>query len=93
MAATAKTIAQLCKLKPSQVINVFRAIQRIVGRGETVTIRCFGRFERVVHRGRTQETPLVEGGSVTYGDRNLMKFRPSRDTKDRMNKVKRKREV
>lgn len=93
MTATATTIAGLCKLKPRQVIDVFRVIQRIVSRGETVRIRCFGKFERVIRKGRTQRVgaSVNEDGFVTYGDRKLMKFRPSDETKRKMNKKKRRR--
>lgn len=87
---SATTIAKLCKLKPKQVIDVFRAIERIVGRGESVMIRGFGRFELRVCKGRSLTTPLQGGDTVVFGDRRIIKFRQSKVSKGKINR-KRKR--
>lgn len=74
--------------RASVVEDVFEVIMKMVERGEPVTIRGFGTFRRQIHRGRTQITPLVEGGKVTYKDRWVLKFKPSDAAKDRINRSK-----
>ena len=89
--ASTTTIARLCGLTPRQVFDVFRAIHRIVSRGECVKIRGFGRFDRKIHKGRTQMTPLVENGLVTYGDMKVMRFSQSPKSRMMMNRKKKRR--
>jgi integration host factor subunit beta len=82
----ASDIAKLCDLPTAKVDEIFDVILRLVAKGERVTIRGFGAFERKVHKGRTQITPIVKDGSVTYPDRFLLKFRPGATAKERFNR-------
>lgn len=79
-------IAKRCDLTVSKVDEIFDVILRLVAKGERVTIRGFGAFERKVHKGRTQITPIVAGGSATYPDRYLLKFKPASTAKERFNR-------
>ncbi len=84
--ASTTDIAKLCDLPVSKLEDIFDVILRLVAKDERVTIRGFGVFERMLHKGRTQITPIVKGGSATYSDRYLIKFRPGKTAKKRFNR-------
>jgi len=90
-----KELAKTAGLRNASIVeDVFEVIMKHIERGDTVTIRGFGTFRRDIHKGRTQVTPLVEGGEVTYRDRYVLKFKASTLVKDRINRTpppKRKR--
>jgi nucleoid DNA-binding protein len=81
-----RALARAAGVKPEVIDDVFAAIVRLTRDGARVSLRGFGAFWAGIHPGRTQITPLVEGGSVTYGDRVIMKFKPSTALKQRMNR-------
>lgn len=81
-----RALARAAGVKPEVIDDVFAAIVRLTRAGERVSLRGFGAFWAGIHPGRTQITPLVEGGKCTYGDRVIMKFKPSTALKQRMNR-------
>jgi nucleoid DNA-binding protein len=86
--ATSTDIAKACKLDVPTIEGVFEAILLAVARGERVAIRGFGSFERKTHLGRTQTTPIMTGGSITYPDKTIIKFKASDTAKERLNRKK-----
>jgi nucleoid DNA-binding protein len=81
-----KKLAKSAGVSPEAVEDVLSAIVRLARAGERVSLRGFGAFWSQLHPGRTQITPLVPGGAVTYSDRRLLKFKPSLALKQRMNR-------
>jgi len=82
-ASNASDIAKAVGLETHEVINVFDTILAMTRRGERVTISGFGSFNRHIHKGRTQVTPLVAEGEVTYPDKYILKYKPSDTAKER----------
>lgn len=83
--AGGRALSKASGVPKSAIDDVFSAIVRLTRKGKRVSIRGFGTFYAHLHRGRTQITPLVQGGKVTYSDRLVLKFKPSLSAKQRMN--------
>jgi nucleoid DNA-binding protein len=81
-----KKLAKSAGVAPEAVEDILSAIVRFARTGERVSLKGFGAFYSQLHPGRTQITPLVEGGKVTYTDRTILKFKPSKALKQRMNR-------
>jgi nucleoid DNA-binding protein len=69
------------------VKGVFAAIKQRVAAGEIVNIRGFGVFQAKVFKGRTLNSPLVEGGSIQFGDQLVLRFRQSPAAKREINEI------
>lgn len=67
--------------------SAFGVILERVAKGDTVTIRGFGTFHAKVFKGRTLKSPLMEGGSVDFGDSLVLRFRQSLQAKKTINDI------
>lgn len=65
----------------------FELILERVASGERVHIKNFGSFSMKLYRGRTLNSPLMEDGEVTFGDRQTLRFSQSQKAKAKLNEL------
>lgn len=63
----------------------FRRIIDTVRGGDTVTVSGFGNFRARLLKGRTLKSPLLSGGKVKFGDRQVLRFHASATAKKVLN--------
>lgn len=66
--------------------SVFEIILERIANGEKVSIYGFGAFQAKKIAGREVKSPLVKGGSVSFDDQLVLRFRQSQGAKKKINK-------
>ena len=86
-------IAKKAGVRTETVQLIFETVLSEIAAGESVRIKGFGTFDRILYKGRTLVTPAVgEGKPISYPDSWVLKFRQSQIAKRRLNIVAKKQE-
>ncbi len=76
------------KIHTNEVLDrFFEIILEKVAAGERVHIKGFGSFSMKLYKGRTLNSPLMEGGEVTFNDQQTLRFSQSSLAKAKLNEL------
>ena len=67
--------------------DLFDSIRSRCAKGEIIKIAGFGTFKAIIYKAGTVHTPLVDGGSMDYDDKMVLKFKQSKKGRVIMNTI------
>jgi len=63
----------------------FTSILELLRRGERVSVPDFGIFKAIIWKGRSHSTPIIPGGTLTFSDTWILKFKQSKKAREFLN--------
>jgi len=78
-------IAKAVGVHKDQIQKTFEVMLELLTKSTELRVHKFGTFKRKLMKGRTITSPVLEGGSITYGDKWVLNFSAHASAKQWLN--------